>query len=75
LPDYTRERVKNLIAGLEDFPSMGSPLTGEWFGYRYLVGPWDWFLILYTYDPSSDVVVVMNFIDARMADNPVESRS
>ena len=67
LPPDTRERVRDVLRPLERFPEMGSPLARRWTGFRYLVGPWSWMLIVYAYVPGDDRVVVVTIQDARSA--------
>jgi hypothetical protein len=34
-------------------------------GFRLLIGPWRWMLIIYAYDPARDSVTVVSIQDAR----------
>ena len=65
LPADTRERVRNVLSPLEQFPQMGSPLGGRWAGFRYLVGPWKWMLLVYAYIEADDRVFVVTIQDAK----------
>ncbi|MEO8425178.1 MAG: type II toxin-antitoxin system RelE/ParE family toxin [Actinomycetota bacterium] len=59
LPLDTRERVKRSIAPLERFPLLGGELGGRWSGFRFLLGPWRWMILVYlTLDDDARVVVV-----------------
>ncbi|MDQ3587727.1 MAG: type II toxin-antitoxin system RelE/ParE family toxin [Actinomycetota bacterium] len=65
LPADTRERVKRSLRPLERFPRMGPALAGRWAGLRFLLGPWRWLLLVYSYGETDDRVVVVTIQDAR----------
>jgi hypothetical protein len=44
---------------------MGRALEGHWQPFRFLLGPWRWLLIVYSYDEPTDVVLVVTIQDAR----------
>jgi hypothetical protein len=46
---------------------MGPALDGPWEGFRFLLGPWRWLLLVYVYLPDEDRVVVVTVQDARSA--------
>jgi plasmid stabilization system protein ParE len=75
LPPSTRERVRRSIHPLARFPRLGSELEGRWSGFRFLLGPWRWMLIVYTYDADADRVVVVTIQGARCGDSPAATRS
>ena len=41
------------------------PLEGHWQGFRFLLGPWRWMLIVYEYFESEDRVVIVTIQDGR----------
>jgi hypothetical protein len=65
LPPDTRTRVARTLRVLERFPESGRALIGAWDGFRLLIGPWRWMLIVYAYESGSDAVTVVSFQDAR----------
>lgn len=65
LPRDTHSRVKRSIALLGRFPRMGAALEGRWAGYRFVLGPWRWMLIIYVLDEPADRVVVVTIQDGR----------
>jgi hypothetical protein len=67
LPPDTRARVARSLRPLERFPRMGPALTGRWEGFRFLLGPWRWLLLVYVYLEDEDRVVVVTIQDARSA--------
>jgi plasmid stabilization system protein ParE len=67
LPPDTRARVARSLRPLERFPLMGPALSGRWEGYRFLLGPWRWLLLVYVYLEAEDRVVVVTIQDARSA--------
>ncbi len=65
LPSDTRERVRRSLRPLEQFPRIGRQLEGRWKPLRFILGPWRWMLILYSYEEPDDLVLVVAFQDAR----------
>jgi len=65
LPSNTRARVARLLRALERFPLMGPALSGHWEGFRFLLGPWRWMLLVYVFIEAEDRVVVVTIQDAR----------
>lgn len=65
LPGDTRARVARSLRSLERFPQLGPELGGRWQGYRFLLGPWRWMLMIYVHLPDEDRVVVVTIQDAR----------
>lgn len=65
LPAGTRQRVQRALQPLEQFPRLGRQLEGRWEPLRFILGPWRWMLILYSYEEAGDVVLVAGFHDAR----------
>lgn len=65
LPTDTRTRVARSLRTLESFPLMGPTLSGRWEGFRFLLGPWRWLLLVYVFIESEDRVVIVTIQDAR----------
>jgi hypothetical protein len=65
LPSNTRPRVARSLRALERFPLMGPALSGHWEGFRFLLGPWRWMLLVYVFIEAEDRVVVVTIQDAR----------
>ncbi|MGH2944998.1 MAG: hypothetical protein ACRDPC_01795 [Solirubrobacteraceae bacterium] len=65
LPVDTRARVARSLRALEDLPRMGPALGGRWEGFRFVLGPWRWLLLVYVSIESEDRVVVVTIQDAR----------
>jgi hypothetical protein len=65
LPPDTPERVRRSLARLERFPLLGRALSGRWSGYRFLLGPWRWLIVVYAFDADGETVMVVSFEDAR----------
>ena len=53
------------LRSLERFPLMGPALGGRWDGFRLLLGPWRWLLLVYVYLEAEERVVVVTVQDAR----------
>jgi len=65
LPPDSRERVGRSLRPLEQFPRIGRQLDGRWEPLRFILGPWRWMLILYSYEKPDELVLVVAFHDAR----------
>ena len=65
LPADTLARVARSLRALERFPLMGPALSGRWEGYRFVLGPWRWLLLVYVFIEQEDRVVVVTVQDAR----------
>lgn len=67
LPPTTTDRVRASLVALADFPRLGPVLEGRWTGFRFVLGPWPWMLLLYVLDEPTDTVTVVTIQDARSA--------
>jgi hypothetical protein len=67
LPVDSASRVQVLLQPLASFPNIGKRLTGRWRGFRVILGPWPWMLIVYVFDEPTDTVAVVAIHDARSA--------
>jgi plasmid stabilization system protein ParE len=67
LPDDAVSRVRASIGPLASFPQIGKRLTGRWRGFRVILGPWPWMLIVYIYDEPTNTVAIVAIHDAREA--------
>jgi plasmid stabilization system protein ParE len=66
LPADTKDRFKRSVVPLAEFPRLGRELDGAGFeGMRFLLGPWRWFVIVYSSDASADEVWILTVEDAR----------
>jgi plasmid stabilization system protein ParE len=65
LPRDTRDRVRGSLRSLERFPRLGPELTGRWEGFRFILGPWRWMVLVYVFDERHDRVVIVTIQDAR----------
>jgi len=65
LPADTRARVARSLRSLQQFPNLGPALTGRWQGFRFILGPWRWLILVYVYIEAEDRVVVVTIQDAR----------
>ena len=74
LPGSTRERVRLSLEPLRHFPLFGAQLEGRWAGFRFVLGPWRWMLVVYRYDESKDQVAIVTIRDGRSAQAPTASR-
>lgn len=74
LPSGTGERVARSLRSLETFPNIGPALTGQWEGFRFILGPWRWLILVYVHLPEEDRVVVVTIQDARSSTSPTTRR-
>ena len=65
LPADTRARVARSLRSLRQFPKLGPALSGRWQGFRFILGPWRWLILVYVYIETEDRVVVVTVQDAR----------
>lgn len=70
LPADTRDRLRRSLRPLERFPRLGAELAGKWSGFRFLLGPWRWMVVVYAYLEEDDRVVVVTVQDGRSASAP-----
>ena len=73
LPDGTWSRIARSLRVLETFPLSGPELGGRWTPARFVLGPWSWMLLVYSYDQASDRVFIVSMHDARSAASPRSS--
>lgn len=69
LPSDTRSRVRERLSQLARFPGSGEELAGRWQGFRSILGPWRWMLIVFAWDQGADQVNVVTIQDSRSADS------
>jgi plasmid stabilization system protein ParE len=65
LPKNTSQRLKRAVRPIGRFPRLGPELGGRWSGFRFVLGPWRWMLVVYVYFESEDRVVIVTIQDAR----------
>src|SRR6202035_3037350 len=65
LPKNTKQRIKSAVRPLARFPRLGPELGGRWSGFRFVLGPWRWMLVVYVYFEDDDRVVIVTVQDAR----------
>ena len=70
----TRARVARSLRSLARFPNLGPALAGRWEGFRFILGPWRWLILVYVYIESQDRVVVVTIQDARSSTAATTSR-
>ncbi len=65
LPSVTKQRLKRSLRPLEEFPLLGSALEGRWRGFRFILGPWRWMIVAYSFLEAEDRVVIVTIQDGR----------
>jgi hypothetical protein len=74
LPATTRDRVRASLGPLATFPLLGSALAGRWQGFRFILGPWSWMLLVYAYDDATDMVSVVTIQDGRSGESATSQK-
>jgi len=65
LPSDTRLRVRRSLRVLEQFPRIGRQLEGRWEPMQFILGPWRWMLIIYSFEEPDDLdPVLREFVKA-----------
>jgi plasmid stabilization system protein ParE len=70
LPPSTRDRVKASLEPLRRFPRLGATLDGRWEGFRFILGPWRWMIVVYRHDEALDRIAFVTIRDSRSARSP-----
>ena len=65
LPRNTKQRLKSAVRPLGRFPQLGPELGGRWSGFRFVLGPWRWMLVVYVFLEAENRVVIVTIQDAR----------
>lgn len=65
LPKNTKQRFKLAARPLGRFPRLGHELGGLWSGFRFVLGPWPWMLVVYVHLEDEHRVVVVTIQDPR----------
>lgn len=75
LPSDTSERLKRSLRSLGQFPRLGTLLDcGGWEGFRFVLGPWRWMVLVYDDDEDDDRVVIATIQDGRSSSAATVSR-
>ena len=75
LPPDTKERIKRSLRPLAQFPRLGKDLAGEeWAGFRFVLGPWRWMVIVYEIYDAPDRVATVTVQDGRSSSAAVTAR-
>ncbi len=65
LPPDTTARLVRSLRPLAEFPFLGAPLEGRWEGFRFVLGPWRWMIVVYVVDEAGEDVSIATIQDAR----------
>jgi hypothetical protein len=71
LPGDCWQRVIHSLRVLETFPLAGRQLKEQLAPNRYILGPWDWMILVYRYEEAADAVFVLAMVDARSSKSPL----
>jgi plasmid stabilization system protein ParE len=74
LPADTPDRVRSSLRPLARFPLLGVALQGRWSGYRFVLGPWRWMVIVYRVEEESGRIVAVTVQDGRSESTPLARR-
>jgi plasmid stabilization system protein ParE len=75
LPANTRERTEASVGLLAQFPQLGCEI-GERGGttLSFVLGPWPWMVLVYTYLEGDDLALVVAVEDGRSARSSITGR-
>ena len=74
LPADTRDRVRRSLRPLARFPRLGAELGGRWQGFRFVLGPWRWMIVVHVVDEAADLVAVVTIQDGRTSSAATSGR-
>ena len=74
LPSDTRDRARKSLRPLMNYPLSGPALSGSWQGFRFILGPWSWMILVYVVLKDPDRVVVVSIEDARSSSSATNER-
>jgi plasmid stabilization system protein ParE len=74
LPGDSWARIARSLRVLETFPLAGPELAGRWAPTRFVLGPWPWMILVYSYEESTDRVYVVAMHDGRSAASATAKR-
>lgn len=74
LPADTGARVARSLRPLTSFPLLGAALEGRWEGFRFVLGPWRWMIVVYVVDDALERVSVVTIQDARSSGAAIGGR-
>ena len=63
LPADTRDRLKRSLRPLAPVPRLGPELGGHFAGFRFVLGPWRWMLVIYVLDEDANDVAIVTIHD------------
>lgn len=67
LPADTWSRIDHSLRVVKTFPLSGRALDGSWSDLRFVLGPWNWMLLLYFHEATTDQIYVVAVHDGRSA--------
>jgi plasmid stabilization system protein ParE len=65
LPADTRDRLRRSVRLLERFPLVGAELSGRWSGFRFILGPWRWMVLVDITLEDDERIVIVTIQDGR----------
>lgn len=67
LPADTRERIRRSLRSLGRFPLLGAVIDDRRPEERFLIGPWQWLIIVYAYREAEERIAILSIEDGRSA--------
>ena len=62
--------MRRSLGPLAHFPRLGAALEGRWEGFRFILGPWRWMIVVYVYDEAADRVAIVTIQDGHASSSP-----
>jgi hypothetical protein len=53
------------VGGQRQSTRLGPELVGRWLGFRFVLGPWRWMLVIYVFLEAENRVAVVTIQDGR----------
>jgi len=53
---------------------LAAELGGRWAGFRFVLGPWRWMIVVYVFDEADDRVAIVTIQDGRAAASATSGR-
>lgn len=68
LPADTRARIRSSLRSLGRFPRLGAVIDDRRPEERFLIGPWQWLVIVYAYREAEERIAILSIEDGRSAE-------
>ena len=67
LPADTRDRIRRSLRPLGQFPRLGAVIDDQRPDERFVIGPWQWLVIVYEDRAAEERIAILSIEDGRSA--------